>query len=215
MTILDMFEIWQIKTGSDSRSAFFAEAEIDDRIDRDILCNTIVARWGFASPLITESESFFYLSNNWINAHHEDFKRVIDALYSTYSPIENYDRIEERTTDDVLSSAYDDTKNETSNSDESAKSETETKVSAFNSDVYQPSNDSTRNDSVTEKKNTILNGAGTKTDDRVVKENIRAHGNIGVTTSQQMIESELSLRMNNIYNMIADMWSRDLTLSIY
>ena len=40
-------------------------------------------------------------------------------------------------------------------------------------------------------------------------------GNIGVTTSQQMIESELRLRYNNIYNMIADIYVKELFVAVY
>lgn len=44
----------------------------------------------------------------------------------------------------------------------------------------------------------------------------RVHGNIGVTTTQQMIEQELSLRKNyNIYNMISDSFCDEFLIQVY
>lgn len=41
------------------------------------------------------------------------------------------------------------------------------------------------------------------------------HGNIGVTTTQQMIQSELELRKFNIYDYISGLFEQDLLLQIY
>lgn len=41
------------------------------------------------------------------------------------------------------------------------------------------------------------------------------YGNIGVTTSQQMLKEELEIRKNNIYNMIADMVIQEFCIMIY
>ena len=51
---------------------------------------------------------------------------------------------------------------------------------------------------------------------RTEKENTRIHGNIGVTTSQQMIESEMSLRAKyDIYKIIAREFEREFLVQIY
>lgn len=44
----------------------------------------------------------------------------------------------------------------------------------------------------------------------------RVHGNIGVTTTQQMIEQEMSLRKNyNIYNLISDSFCDEFLIQVY
>ena len=43
----------------------------------------------------------------------------------------------------------------------------------------------------------------------------RAHGNIGVTTSQQMLESEMEVARFNIYQQIADLFIDELLLAVY
>lgn len=41
------------------------------------------------------------------------------------------------------------------------------------------------------------------------------HGNIGVTTSQQMIQSEIELRKFNIYNYIADLYAKEFIYRVW
>ena len=43
----------------------------------------------------------------------------------------------------------------------------------------------------------------------------RIHGNIGVTTSQQMLEAELDLGYWNIYSRITDMFLKEFCIMIY
>ena len=44
----------------------------------------------------------------------------------------------------------------------------------------------------------------------------RAYGNIGVTTSQQMIESEIDLRLkNNMYQFISDSFRENFCVMVY
>ena len=44
---------------------------------------------------------------------------------------------------------------------------------------------------------------------------LNIHGNIGVTTNQQMITAELELRLKNIYTLIAKQYSDEMLLSIW
>lgn len=47
------------------------------------------------------------------------------------------------------------------------------------------------------------------------KRNMHAHGNIGVTTSQQMLKSELEVAMFNLYNEISRRYMSELTIPVY
>lgn len=106
-----------------------------------------------------------------------------------------------------------------------------TEASAFNSSDYQPS--SKTSESGTEKSQSVSDGTGNQkskenenetvgmtgshnTDRNETQHNVgRAHGNIGVTTSQQMIESELVLRQKNVYKMIALEFEDEFTITVY
>ena len=123
---------------------------------------------------------------------------------------------------------------------------TERTVSAFNENGYQPDEKSTVNGSVTRSPNTTqtvtpdttetattdatekttfntddttaYNGTenGTGDDRRDRDHSGHLYGNIGVTTSQQMIEAEIDLRKNyNMYTIAATLFADELLLMIY
>ena len=56
----------------------------------------------------------------------------------------------------------------------------------------------------------------TRTDDLEAHHEGRVHGNIGVTTSQQMMESEMNLRLKwNLYNQITDLFLTEFVIPVY
>lgn len=107
-------------------------------------------------------------------------------------------------------------------------------VSAFNSNDYQPSNkttesgqnNSTDGEAISTQSTNEQSGSGetnrdVKGDNKYETDNNLSHnahlyGNIGVTTSQQMLESEFKLRQNiNIYDVIAEIFFKELCIYIY
>ena len=76
----------------------------------------------------------------------------------------------------------------------------EDKVSAYNATDYQP-------DSKTE------TGGNTE---REFDHDAHLYGNIGVTTSQEMLKAEIDLRVNeNVYDVVADLFYREFCLYSY
>lgn len=177
-------------------------------------------------------ESFF-------NARMDGYSRMLDALLAEYSPIENYDRMEERTLNinrenSVNRSGEDSgTDNRTLSSttvdsiQSEKKSTSENKTSAFNATTYQPLDTSTTEETGRSSDNMENNGTdnlarenkfsnsetGNGTEGH--KEKARMHGNIGVTTNQQMINEEIELRKINIYELIALDFENEITIPVY
>lgn len=110
-----------------------------------------------------------------INKFEESWEYLYRALYATYNPIENYDGYEDETVK--------------TNTDTSAKSNI--KNYGFNSATGKPASDSD---------STFKGDAEKNYTNRI----LHKHGNMGVTTSQQMIESEIELRefVKNFYNLV-------------
>lgn len=77
----------------------------------------------------------------------------------------------------------------------------------------QDSKSGTRTDNLSETK--TLNETNLRTDNLQIKHDAHLYGNIGVTTSQQMLKEELEIRKYNIYNMIADMIISEFCILIY
>lgn len=176
---------------------------------------------------------FTYMKNRitiWSNKYQINWKKLYDTTVLEYNPIENYDRMEDWTdTDDETStSARDNTRNTTN----TVKSTSTNKVinsvnvtdqnTAFNAGLADHAKqitdgDTTENGSITntetgkDTENENVNGGRTGRHTRVG----RAHGNIGVTTSQQMIQSERDLVVFNLYDVIAESFIENFCLMVY
>lgn len=171
------------------------------------------------------------LVHTWFTSRKTDFQYMWDALHAEYNPIENYDR------HDDFTEEIDSTTNRESNVKTTQKGEantvdsstttpgriTEEQVSAFDSGSYQPAKkiaeSGTESSEGTSHGTNSSTTTGEGTEQSVLdhtKKNIgRSHGNIGVTTSQQMIESELHLRRFNLYKTIALEFEDEFTIPVY
>lgn len=163
-------------------------------------------------------------------------KWSIDKLYNVtlleYNPIENYDRIEKET--DITNDTTDNTQNiglqtvtaenQTGATTTTPNTVTEHNVSAFNETTYQPSEKETNTGSVTESHDKD-SGTTTTTKEpdvqhmtykRDYNHDLRVHGNIGVTTSQQMMESEIDLvTKNNYIDTVCQMYAERLMINVW
>lgn len=107
----------------------------------------------------------------------------------------------------------------------------ETEVSAFDSSNYQPSQKVTSDQDGTDTMNNTgtdtMNHTGTIKDEygegssgsetensKTVRDG-RIHGNIGVTTSQQMLQAELDIAAWNLYEHITDIFLEEFVIPIY
>ena len=109
------------------------------------------------------------------------WNKLADALFSDYNPIDNYNMVENRETD--ITEETDTTNEETVTN----------KYAGFNSDGMKDVSESATDGSIDTTKTTT----GGKT-----KNELTRRGTIGVTTSQQMIESEYNLRKKNLLDLI-------------
>lgn len=114
-----------------------------------------------------------------ILSEHEKYNRMLDIIMSEYNPIENYDRYEDLQKD--YSSSGGSTEDAT-NHDTGTETIVD-QIEGFNSSTFQDSNKSTKTDNLTHTadidRTHELEGEETNTN--------HIHGNIGVTTADQML----------------------------
>ena len=197
-------------------------------LDADLLKSVIVERCGLLEPLYSEPETMKQVISMWFRSHQWNIAHVIELVKTAYNPLENYDRRED------LTRGKTDTRNRTENTTESRNQEysetgdvtnneeTERTVAAFNTSAYTPA-DKTVRDARTQTEtggNTEGTTTGSLTGTDTGNENEHAvnyiHGNIGVTTTQAMFLEETNLLMGfNAYQFIAEMFAKDLMLSIW
>lgn len=164
---------------------------------------------------------FTYMKNHitiWSNKYQINWKKLYDTTVLEYNPIENYDRVEDwtDTDDETTSSARDNTIISTSTNEIVNSVNVTDQNTAFNAGLADHAKqitdgDTTENGSITntEKENVNDGRAGRHTKIG------RAHGNIGVTTSQQMIQSERDLVVFNLYDVIAESFIENFCLMVY
>lgn len=189
MAVLNFFDILAI------RPNFFDDADIDSRLDKEEIKMAILERCGTLLPLYTNSEMFKAFSDSFFKQRKNIITKLIDTTELNYNPIDNYNRVEE------INRKYDETNENTTQTDGTAtrNSEQESKVSAYDSNEYLPKEQVIGNSTDTDKTGTKGNGKNN------ITENIRnvTKGNIGVTTTQQMIEAERKVVTFSVYNWIA------------
>ena len=133
-----------------------------------------------------------------------------DVLNAEYNPLENYSMEEIRTPDLTT----DETQNEKTDITVEKESEASNSYKGFNSDEPSLLSKSEGDETTTT--------TGAKADNEVSKkieetgtETTTRSGNIGVTTSQQMLESELKVRQYDFYRTVFEDIDSLLCLSIY
>ena len=185
------------------------------------------------SPYSEFFEGWFrydYLKNMLLRYQYK-WGKLIDNVYAqTYNPIENYDRQEDTSlsyegSENVTRNVDSDRKTkgttaDTRNDTSTANSSSQKNVFAFDSAEASPSDSDSGTTTATgtgSSNSTVDNSdvekrtetEGHSFTDRKNVTASRIHGNVGVTTSQQMLESEVALRnkydfFNTVYEDIAN-----------
>ena len=201
----------------------FSKMNLPVGIDKDTLIDNILLRAGEFE--VVYSNPFFYQNaiGVWSAKHKRTFEKWANALSIEYNPIENYDRKEEW--EDVGKSKENTTNKSNGNSTGYTSGSTslngvnDNKVSAYDSNGYQPESQNTNTSTGTDSSNTRTNTNNSIVNDVDANSNLkhsgRIHGNIGVTTTQQMLESELSLSSWNVYEHITDLFIEEFCIAIY
>lgn len=169
----------------------FENLTLPDGIDRETAIDTILMRSGEFEVLYSNPDFIRSSLRTWSAKWFHTFEKWQKALEIEYDPLSNYDRREEWTD-----------KGEGSTSDHS-KANVKNRISAYDSDTMRPDNESDTEGS-----------SGSSLSSKNVRKG-RAWGNIGVTTSQQMLESELSVARFNIYEQIADVFCSEYCIAVY
>lgn len=229
--------LWALNNYLEEDGGVFKDVQLTERLTLNTCIDNILERWGTCDLIITDPRIVVRRTQLFFLKNYDNFDKMAKALLAEYNPIENYDRHEDtdETRDIEESGEYQAESSSSASSSGSSSSETgetigevttEHTVSAMNVSTYQPSNQ----DATTEHSNSSTTEAGaseessasgsesggnSKTVGDDFNRTSHIHGNIGVTTSQQMIESELELRKFNIYDYIADLYAEEFLYRIW
>ena len=185
----------------------FKNLSLPEGIDKAILTNNILLKGGEFEVAYADPTAMQNLIGIWSAVQQPTFTRWVNALAIEYAPLENYDRME-HWTDEVdgtgsseSSGSVDTTTGDTSQLDKSA----------YDQAAYSPYELTTNAGTVG---TTSSDTTGT-TMSNDSEHDGRIHGNIGVTTSQQMLQQELDLGYWNIYEKITQLFLQEFVIPVY
>ena len=181
--------------------------EIKDKNNQTILSGAKVLSYLFQTYYNYKTMLPMYdLWQVYKSIHENDFLKAFEAMSSVYNPIENYNSKEKNismTNDGMTTVTHGKTLTNTA-----TNVQNETESTSFDSTTYRPTERTIQNGTTTNTESgTTTTDKGVKTltvdgddytADIVNAELKEKSGNIGVTTSQQMIESEIELRKNPV-----------------
>lgn len=200
---------------------------VPDGIDRQLALDTIYQRCGL-TPLYHPDPAWlkFYVGR-WCSKNAKTWEELYKTTIQDYNPIYNYDRTEETTdTRSGTRKLSEDTSSNTKQNGDTSVTDTssdssEHTLSADNSNSYEPDYKDTasRHDTQESESSNRVDVTGDRAVDETTGETyshkLRAYGNIGVTTTQEMLEAQRKLVRYNVYNEIADSFKEEFCLYIY
>lgn len=184
---------------------------VPEGIVKNDLVDNIMLECGEFETLYADPDFMRSAIGAWSNKHQRTFLKWVTALNIEYAPLENYDR-QENWTDETDANTTN-TLNSTVSSSSTSGGESKTNIAAYDSSSYSPSDQVTDSNSASNTSTDASNGAGTENID--FEHTGRIHGNIGVTTSQQMLEQELEVARFNIIDEITKLFMSELCIAVY
>lgn len=180
---------------------------VPEGMNKDIAVNNILFNCAELEILYTEIDTLQMAITSWSSIELPKWERAFKALSLEYNPIHNYDRQEEWSTTLKGNS----TSNIQGEETQTGTTESENKQTAYNSGSLVTSDTNTVTPNLT---NETTTSNSTNIDNTEIRTG-HASGNIGVTTSQQMLEAELQIAQKSIYDTILNSFKNNFCLLIY
>lgn len=209
----------------------FDELELPGSMDKDVLIDNILYEAATLEAYYPDPNFMKFMIGRWSFMNQSVWQKLYDTTVLEYNPIFNYDRTEEWSENEQMldKRTLTGTERETSTDNSSGEIrssgtvQSELNVSGYNESSYVP------REQTIETPDTLT--SNTSETDRIVsidkndtenmdrkRDNIRtgrAFGNIGVTTTQQMIQQERETVLFNMYKVITDSFIERFCLMIY
>lgn len=211
------------------------ELVVPDGVDVELVKDNLLAETAELEVIYPDAIFMQAMIGRWSAKELPIWERLYKTTLLEYNPIENYDRMEEWTEaeDTKKNTEADATGTSKTDTDGTSTRESNTDgvindqkyVSAYNETYFTPTERD--NNTQNEKNNSEQKDVGTvsvktsaeNTTDETGNRNLlrkgRAHGNIGVTTSQQMIEAEREVALYNIIDVIINSFKNRFCLQVY
>ena len=191
------YELYQNRAGS----SLFSDIELptfedNEQINKELLVDNIINKSEEFPCAYDDMDYLKWKINLWFKKYSFTFNKWWYAIHFDYEPLYNFDRYEE--SHDNISGQ--------SSATGAGSANAESFVNTYAKNEYNPNGktQSTSNENTTGTSETEADHTG------------HFFGNLGVTTSQQMLQSEIDLFKNfNFYDVVADMFVTEFCCMIY
>lgn len=228
MTFLDMIEIYNVKNGYELNDIekIFDGIVLDSRLDKSTLIGVLLDQCGAMHCIYETTATFKYFSDNFFKKYEWNIGKLVDSIEVEYNPLENRKLHWTETTDitqnlDTSETSDEDRTKRNTGTQGSAYNENETNtISAMNSSTYEPdskrdtSGSNTRTDNLSE----VIDATNSRNkDEDLTWDETDEHTETGTvnTAYQDLIKKEREQAQFNVYNWIANKYSKELFLLVY
>lgn len=173
------------------QDSLFSEMELPESVDREVFKSLLLLKGGEFESLYTDP---YFLKSHikaWSISKRRTFERWERALNIDYEPLDNYDRVEEWSN------------NQGGNVTMQGNSTAQDKVSPYDTGGFVNKAQSTTEGTSTNTINTNDSHTG------------RVHGNIGVKTTQSILEEEIQSSKITLTDMICNLFIQEFCVLIY
>lgn len=210
-------------------NTLFSLLSLPEGLDKDTLVDFILAECSDLEILYPNPEVLKGLIGVWSATEQYTWGKLYATMQLQYNPIDNYDRTETRTLASQAAGNSTDGGTDTVTSADTGSDST----TGSSTNVNQVKAFDTAANTFTDREKDTVNNTGSttygKTNTNTTRyghtnnntfskndtESIRSHGNIGVTTTQQMIEQERDMAKFNIFQVILDEFKQRFCVLVY
>ena len=198
-------------------------------LDQETAVDTILAECSDLETLYPNPEVLKGLIGVWSNTMQYTWAKLYATMTAEYNPLDNYDRTETRTYTSQAAGTVTDGGTDTVTSADTGTDAT----TGSSTNVNQVKAFDTAANTFTDREKDTVNNTGSTTYGKTTtnttryghtnnnafskndSETIRARGNIGVMSSQELLERERSIAEFNIYNVIMDEFKKRFCILVY
>ena len=220
-------------------STLFDGMQLPEGVDKDTLVDNILLDAASLEVLYPDPVFLNRAINVWSKKRLPVWTELQKTLEYEYNPIDNYDRTETVTEGSERTGTETSTKSGTNTGSGTGTTETENSSSSSGTNTGTSSNTAYNSDTFADTAKTVTSGSSTGSDEgsstttssstETISEagelqtlltvdrtmTTRTHGNIGVTTTQQMIQSQREVVSFNLLDVIEDEFIAKFCLAVY
>lgn len=206
ITLIGMYKYLDMQ-GDD----LFFNLTLPTGMNKQTFIDSVMLRGAEFEVLYADADLMKYSIGAWSRKWQHTLKKWAEALAIEYNPLENYDRRES------WSDAKTGNRKESGSSSDvsviNGESDNENQRAAYDSATYSPVEKDTNTSKNSSSGASVTNAEGSNSESSMHEG--RTHGNIGVTTSQQMLQSEWEVAKLNFYDAAADLFLTELAIYTY